>query len=54
MMTFFSFVPPPPPLLIEEFQSLLYDLMKKAITGELETDEVTSFLKELVDALVTQ
>ncbi len=35
-----------------EFQGLLFELMKQAIVGGLEVDEVVSFLNELISALV--
>lgn len=38
---------------LEEFQDLLYDLMKQAVVGGLEVDEVVSFLNELVNVLVS-
>ena len=39
--------------LFEEFQDLLYDLVKQAIVGVLEVEEVVSFLNELSNALVS-
>lgn len=32
-----------------EFQGLLYDLMKQAVLGTLEVDDVVSFLTELIE-----
>ena len=38
----------------QEFQGLLYDLMKQAVLGGLEVDEVILFLNELMDTLVSE
>ena len=35
-----------------DFQDLLFDLVKQAIVGALEVDEVVSFLSDLCNALV--
>ena len=37
-----------------EFQGLLYDLMKQAVVGGLEVDEVVSFLSELIEDIVVR
>ena len=45
--TYYSSRPP-----LTDFHSLLYDVMRRATSGELEAEEVTSFLSDLSSNLV--
>lgn len=41
-------------MFLAEFQGLLYDLMKRAVVGALEVDEVVSFLAELIEDIMVR